>query len=161
MSWILESDPMGLGVLLALQDQVISRAQALRCGVTVAAFRHRTEVKQQWRRLLPGVYLAATRRATLSQLQVAALLYAGSCSMLTGTAALRRLGVRVPRRHRLVVLVPASKRRRSVSYVTVWQTTRMPDRYVSDGGIRMAPPDRAAAAAARAPRNCTEFRACI
>lgn len=147
--------------LLRMQDQVVSRSQALRCGVTPAAIRQRTEFSRPWRRLLPGVYLTATGRATPDQLQVAALLYAGGGSMLTGTSALRRLGVRVPPRDRLLVLVPAGRRRRSTSFVTIWPTTRMPDSYLSEGVIRMAPPDRAAADAARELTRHADVRAVV
>ena len=38
----------------------------------------------RWQRLLPGVYLAVTGTATQDQREMAALLYAGRRSLLTG-----------------------------------------------------------------------------
>jgi hypothetical protein len=152
-------DREALSFQLRLQHQVITRPQALGCGMTIAAFRQRTEWSPAWRRLLPSVYLTVSGAVTADQLHVAALLYAGGPSMLTGTAALGRLGVRVPDRDQLVVLVPAGQERRSTSFVTVWPTIRMPDRYLSDGVIRLAPPDRAAADAARELSTFREIRA--
>jgi len=147
--------------VLKRQEQVISRSQALACGMTTGAFQRRTEPGGGWHRLLPGVYLTETGRATPDHLQIAALLYAGSPSMLTGTAALQRLGVRVPSRDMMVVLVPAEKQHRSARYVTIWPTTRWPDECMAQGVIRFALPDRAAADAARELTSDRDIRAVI
>jgi hypothetical protein len=82
---------------LASQHGVISRAQAAACGMTPAALRHRVRPGGPWQTLLPGVYLANTGTAGRPQLDMAALLHAGSGSVLSGLAALSRHGLRVPR----------------------------------------------------------------
>jgi very-short-patch-repair endonuclease len=154
-------DETALTKVLKRQEAVISRPQALRLGLTDRAIRRRVAPGGSWQRLLPGVYLTVTGGATPDQRQIAALLYAGSSSMLTGTAALQRLGVRVPNRDKIVVLVPADRQHRSVGYVTVWLTARWPDEYMSQGAIRFALPDRAAADAARELTSDRDIRAVI
>jgi very-short-patch-repair endonuclease len=154
-------DETALRKVLKRQEAVISRSQALMLGLTDAAIRRRTGPGGSWQRLLPGVYLTVTGRATLDQRQIAALLYAGHSSMLTGTAALHRLEVRVPARDTMVVLVPADKQHRSVGYVTIWPTTRMPERCMVAGVIRFAMPDRAAADATRELTSDRDIRAVI
>jgi len=154
-------DETALKKVLKRQEAVISRTQALLLGLTDRAIRRRVEPGGPWQRLLPGVYLTETGRATPDQLQIAALLYAGSPSMLTGTTALQRLGVRVPSRDMMVVLVPAEKQHRSARYVTIWPTTRWPDECMAQGVIRFALPDRAAADAARELTSDRDIRAVI
>ena len=154
-------DETALTSLLKRQEAVISRTQALQFGLTDRAIRRRVAPDGPWRRLLPGVYSTVTGAASRDQRQIAALLYAGSSSMLTGTAALKRLGVRVPNRDKIVVLVPAARQHRSVGYVTIWMTARWPDEYMSQGVIRFALPDRAAADAARELTSDREIRAVI
>ena len=46
--------------------------------------------------LLPGVYMAATGAPTTLQQEMAAMLYAGSGSVITGPAALRCHHIRGP-----------------------------------------------------------------
>jgi hypothetical protein len=46
----------GASKTLDAQQYVISRAQALACGLTIGALRHRTRPGGPWRILLPGVY---------------------------------------------------------------------------------------------------------
>jgi hypothetical protein len=148
--------------VMTAQQGAITRAQALAYGMTDGAIRRRIEPGGQWQRLLPGVYLAVTGQATRDQRQVAALLYAGDHSVLTGVAALERLGIRVPVRDKLVVLVPAVRRHNvGVSYVTIWATTRMPARCLVDGAIRYALPERAASDAARELAAFSEIRAVV
>jgi hypothetical protein len=67
----------------------ISRRQALAVGVTDNALRHRLRPSGPWRGLLPGVYMAANGAPTTLQQEMAALLYAGQGSVITGSAALR------------------------------------------------------------------------
>ena len=70
--------------LLIQQLDVISRRQALAAGVTDNALRHRLRPGGPWRELLPGVYMAATGAPTTLQQEMAALLYAGSGSVIPG-----------------------------------------------------------------------------
>jgi len=90
-------DRKALAVLLDKQHGVISRGQALGCGMSRPVVRYRSREAGPWRVLLPGVYLSHTGRATEEQRDMAALLYAGPRSTLSGPAALRRHGVRAPR----------------------------------------------------------------
>jgi hypothetical protein len=63
--------------------------------MTRHALDHLLRVGGAWQRILPGVYLTVTGTPTVEQREVAALLYAGSASVMTGPAALRRHRIRV------------------------------------------------------------------
>src|SRR6266516_1451256 len=89
-------DHAALAKTLDGQLYVISRPQALACGLTAGALRHRTRPDGPWRALLPGVYLVDAREPNVPQREVAAMLYAGDGSMITGIAALWRHGIRYP-----------------------------------------------------------------
>lgn len=154
-------DQVALSRLLKRQEQVISRSQALACGMTAGVFRRRTEPGGPWQRLLPGVYLTVTGTATRDQREIAALRYAGNGSLITGLAALRRVGVRVPDRDQVTVLVPSGRHVRSMSYVTIWQTTRRPEQVMFRGAITYALPDRAAADAAGELTSLNAVRAVV
>ncbi len=148
-----------MGRLLLEQDLVISRQQARTCGMSPEELRHRIRRDGPWQRLLPGVYLAATGAPTRRQLEVAALLRAGTGSVLTGTAALLHHGIRVRETRTITVLVPAKQARASRGYVRVWPTTRMPEFVFTDGAIRFAEAARAVADAARELGSFREVRA--
>ncbi|HTT50802.1 MAG TPA: hypothetical protein VMH35_05350 [Streptosporangiaceae bacterium] len=117
--------------------------------------RHRIRPGGPWQRLLPGVYLAATGIPTRAQTELAALRYAGRGAVLTGTAALRRHGVRVPESRAVTVLIPGARVRRDRPLVRVWPTTRMPEFVMADGAVRFT---LAARAVADASRELTSFR---
>jgi hypothetical protein len=134
---------------LASQHGVISRAQAAACGMTPAALRHRVRPGGPWQILLPGVYLANTGSAGRAQLDMAALLHAGSGSVLSGLAALSRHGARVPRTGVVDVLVPAARIRRDAGFVRLHRTARMPERVCYSGQVNYALAPRAVADAAR------------
>ena len=121
--------------------------------------RHRIRAGGPWQRLLPGVYLAATGEPTRRQLEVAALLRAGTSSALTGTAALLHHGIRVRETRTVTVLVPARQARASRAYVRVWPTTRMPEFVFTDGAVRFVEAARAVADAARELGSFRELRA--
>jgi very-short-patch-repair endonuclease len=146
---------------LRKQEQVIARGQAMACGMTAGALRHRTASGGRWQRVLPGVYLAATGAPTAVQREIAALLYAGSGSVITGAVALRHQGLRAPRTEKITVLIPAGRAVRSVSFAQLWRTTRMPPVFLEDGPVRVALPPRAAADAARSLTDLRDVRAVI
>src|SRR5258708_759655 len=129
--------------------------------MTAGVFRRRTEPGGPWQRLLRGVYLTVTGTATRDQREIAALRYAGHGSLLTGLAALRRIGVRVPDRDEVTVLVPTGRHVRSTSYVTIWQTTRMPEQVMFRSVVTYARPNRAAADAARELTSLDAVRAVV
>ena len=82
-----------------------------------------------WQRLLPGVYLAVTGTVTQEQREMAALLYAGSESLITGVAAARRHRLRAPGPDVVDLLIPWTQRRQSMAYVRVHRTRRLPPRW--------------------------------
>lgn len=137
-----------LSELMKRQHGVITRSQALSCGLTNDMISRRARSGGQWQRLLPGVYLTVTGTPTQDQLDTAALLYAGPGSVLTGAAALRRHGVRAPSSKTIDVLIPAKRRRASSAFVTIRLTTRLPEHVCYLGPVLFALPARAVADAA-------------
>jgi hypothetical protein len=103
-------DQTALSATLHAQDSVISRSQAVAGGMTRSALAHRIRSGGPWQRLLPGVYLAQTGAPDVVQKDMAALLHAGSGSVLNGPAALRFLGISSVEPSRFDVLVPMSRR---------------------------------------------------
>jgi hypothetical protein len=144
-----------------VQDDVISRQQALACGLTRKALAYRIRPDGPWQRLLPGCYVAHTGLATGAQKDMAALLYAGPGSVLTGPAALRGLRLTATDPGRRDVLVPASRRPRSIAFVTIHRSTRVPERVVRDGRRLYTLPARALADTARDMTSLREVRALI
>src|SRR5262245_47468671 len=122
--------------LLTQQIQVIARHQALVAGVTDNALRHWLRPGGPWRSLLPGVYLAATGAPTTLQQEMAARLYAGPGSMITGPAALRRHHIRAELTDMVDILVPITRQRRDAAFVRLHRTTRMPGRVWTTGPVR-------------------------
>ncbi len=145
--------------VLREQEQIITREQALECGLSRPEIRHRIRPGGPWQRLFPGVYLAVTGTPTQRQLEIGGLCRAGPGSVLTGIAALRHQGVRVPGSPLCTVLVPAGHHRQSRGYIRVWPTTRMPEFVFTDGAIRFTDPARAVADAARELGSFRDVRA--
>jgi len=114
-----------------------------------------------WQRLLPGVYLAATGSPTFLQQEMAAILYAGPGSMITGLAAVRQHHIRGPATELVDVLIPASRKHRDTAFVRVHRTTRLPNRAWRIGPLRFALPARAVADAARDLTSLREVRAMV
>src|SRR2546429_1777931 len=77
-------DHAALAMKLDAQLYVISRSQALACGLTLGALRHRTRPDGPWRTLLPGIYLVDAKEPNVPQREVAAMLYAGDGSTVGG-----------------------------------------------------------------------------
>src|ERR1051326_5116025 len=156
-----EFDRATLNATLARQYQVISRGQALASGMTKNALAHRLRAGGPWQRLLPGVFLAVTGAPANDQRDMAALLYAGPGSLLTGTAALRLWGVRAPNNSMIDVLIPDSKQRKSAGFVRIRPTARMPTEAFKTGPLRLAPLARAVGDAARSMSARTDVRALV
>jgi hypothetical protein len=148
-----------LDKVLREDERVITRGRALSLGVSPAEIRHRIRPGGSWQVLLPGVYLAATGTPTPRQLEIVALRRAGPESALTGIAALRHHGLRVPERRLITVLVPAAQHRTSSGFVTVWPTTRMPEFVMADGAVRFTLAARAVADASRELGSFRDVRA--
>jgi hypothetical protein len=154
-------DHTALAKTLDAQLHVISRSQTLACGLTTSALRYRTRPDGPWRILLPGVYLVNADSPTVPQREIAATLYAGDGSMITGIAALWRHGIRHPISDTVDVLVPAPRKLQSTGFARIWRTTRLPSRPWMAGGIRYAPPPRAVADAALTLTAADEVRAIV
>ena len=103
------------------------------------ALRHRLSADGPWRVVLPGIYLAHNGGMTVGHREIAAVLYAGRDCVITGPAALRRQGVRVPVSDTVDVLIPAAMRRLSSGFVQIHRTTRMPDRPWRMDGMLLGP----------------------
>jgi hypothetical protein len=111
--------------------------------------------------LLPGVYLAATGTPTIVQQQMAAMLYAGRGSVITGPAALQQHRIRGPAADLIDVLIPASRRRRDAAFVRLHRTTRMPKRIWRFGPLHYALPARAVADTVRNLPSLRDARAVL
>ena len=131
--------------------------------MTASALQYRLRTGGPWQRLLPGVFLTVTGTPTSRQLDVAALLYGGPSSLLTGPAALRRWGVPAPvsRPNLTDVLVPARNQRQDSGFVRIHRTTRLPDPAYTAGPLRLAPLDRAVADTARGLSSLGDVRALV
>jgi hypothetical protein len=154
-------DRNALARTLDQQLGVMTRKQAVDTGLTRHALQHRLRLEGPWQSLLPGVYLAATGTPTLIQQEMAALLYAGPGSMITGLAAVRQHHIRGPATEFIDVLIPASRKRRDAAFVRVHRTTHQPTRPWQLGPLHYAPPARAVADAGRDLTSLRDVRAMV
>jgi len=154
-------DRTRLSGLLMDQFGVVSRSQALDCGLSRGRIDHLTEPGGRWQRILPGVYAATTGTVTLDQRAMAALLYAGPGSLITGSAAVRRHNLRCAGLNEIDVLVRVGVRRQSAEFVRIIHTARMPETWYSMDGIRFVSLDRAVADAARGMTRLSDVRAVV
>jgi hypothetical protein len=145
---------------LAAQHQVISRSQAFACGISRSTLGVWCRPDGKWQKLLPGVYLTVTGKPTSEQRLVAARLYAGRRSAVTGPAAVRLHRLRSPGPDVIDVLIPWSVKRQSVGFVRVHRTRRMP-RVFRTGAIIFAEPTRAVADAARLFTSLDDVRSLV
>jgi hypothetical protein len=143
------------------QLDVITREQTVAVGLTKHALRHRLRLGGPWQGLLPGVYLAATGSPSLIQQEMAAMLYAGPGSVITGLAAVRLHHIRGPVTELIDVLVPASRKRRDADFVRLHRTARLPTRVWQLGPLRYAVPARAVADAVRELTSLRDVRAMV
>ncbi len=92
---------------------------------------------------------------------MAALLYAGSKSLLTGRAALRRYGILPTAASGTDVLVPARCRPSDLDYVRIHRTRRLPARFMTQGAIRFTTIPRAVTDAALGASSLRDMRAVV
>jgi hypothetical protein len=152
----------GLGELLDQQFSVVSRGQLLGLGMKDNAMQWRVRAGGPWQALLPGVYLGMTGAPNLLQKEVAALLYAGPDSLVTGPVALMHHGR--PSREVLEaidVLVPAGRQRCDTGFVRLHRTRRMPSQIMSSGPVRFVLVARAVADTARLLAEVRDVRAVV
>jgi very-short-patch-repair endonuclease len=153
-------DERALKTILQKQQQVVGRGQAMACGMTRGTLRYKIRPGGPWQDLLPGTYLAATGSPTLTQREIAALIYAGSGSVITGAAALHYHRIRAPQTPVITVLVPNDRQVSSTASVRIWRTRRMP-RTLNVGPVRVALAARAVADTARALSSLRDVRAVV
>ncbi len=154
-------DQAALHAILDRQSDVITRAQARSAGVTEAAARHRLRPGGPWQALLPKVYLAATGEPSTAQRQIAAQLYGGAASVITGPAAALAHGIRAPHSPVIDVLVPLTCQHRDAGFARLHRTSRMPPRVYRFGPIRYALAPRAVADTARALDSLRDVQAIV
>lgn len=141
------------------QAGLITAAQLAELGVLRSTTSRRV-AGYMWTRVLPGIHLLYGGWPTRHQRELAAVLYAGPGSMMTGISALRHYGVRAGRLQEasedsnvnpepVHILIPHERRRLSTGYVRIERTTRLPERPTYPHGIPMAPLVRAAGDAVR------------
>jgi hypothetical protein len=147
--------------LLCKQNGVITRSQAKACRMSESALRHRLRSGGPWQVLLPGVYLASTGAATNLQREVAAVLYGGPGSVITGPSALALHRIRVPRTPTVNVLIPQTRQRHNVGFVQLSRTSRMPALVFPQDGVYYVPPARAVADTVRGLRDLGAIRAIV
>jgi hypothetical protein len=150
-----------LNRVLGEQFGVVSRAQALECGVSRGRLDHLVRPGGRWQRILPGVYVINTGAVSADQRSMAALLYAGPKSMLTGAVAVRRHRLQCAGLNQVDVLVPEDVRVRSAGYVRIVRTGRMPEKFFRTQRIRFAPLARAVADATRPMNSLGDVRALV
>jgi len=152
----------GLGELLDQQFSVASRGQLLSLGMKDTAMQWRVRPGGPWQALLPGVYLGLTGAPNLPQKEMAALLYAGPGSLITGPVALMHHGLRSPVVLETVdLLVPAGRQRHSTGFARLHRTHRVPARFAASGPLRFAGAARAVADTARMLSEVSEVRAVV
>lgn len=154
-------DQDALDRILRKQKLVVSHSQTVTCGMSRSTLRHRIRAEGPWQQLLPGVYLAVTGSPTVVQKEIAAVLYAGQDSVITGLAALRRHGLRVPEPDAISVLIPASRTRQSRGFVSMRPTVRMPELVCYAGVVHWTLTERAVADAAREIGSFRDYRAVV
>ncbi len=143
------------------QGDLVTRSQVLSAGMTESALRHKIRADGPWKIVLPGIYLLHNGGLTEGQREIATVLYAGRESVITGPAALRRQGVRIPQGEIVDVLIPEASGRQSIGFVRTHRTIRMPGRPWLSDGIRWAPVARAVADTSRAGLELRDVRALV
>jgi hypothetical protein len=147
--------------LVEKQDHVVSRQQALLGGISRHAIAHRIRLGGPWLPILPGVYLTVAGTPTQVQREMAAVLYAGPQSVITGGAALRYHRLPAPQSEVIDLLVPTNIQRQGVSFTRLHRTSRMPKTVCGPQSRAYALPARAAADAALWLGELREARAVI
>jgi hypothetical protein len=152
----------GVDELLDKQLCLVNRGQLLALGVTDRVMQYRVRPGGPWQVLLPGVYLGVSGAPNLLQKQMAALLYAGPDSLITGPVALLEHGVPgAADLETIDVLLPGERHRVDTGFVRIQRTYRMPGQITLSGPLRFAPPARAVADTAWRLTDLREVRAVV
>lgn len=154
---------------LRLRDEFPSGVASVRAIAGALGTSERTIYRRcleggPWRRILPGVVLLFTGRPTNDQLVQAALILGGANAVVTGIEACRRHGLRrgparrddadshYPEVH---ILVPSDRQVRSVGFVHVERTKRLPN-CIERSGVPLVPLVRACTDSARRISSAAE-----
>lgn len=149
----------------AFPQQVATVRQLMAFGLSERTVYKRCLDGGPWQRILPGVVLLFTGRPTREQQVHAGLLLGGPEAIVTGLEACRRHGLRRgpvrPATDRdgfaeVHVLVPDGRQVRSVGYLHVARTNRLPGGVVRDG-VPLAPVARACTDAVRRLQSRAEI----
>ncbi|CAA9410577.1 MAG: hypothetical protein AVDCRST_MAG66-2015 [uncultured Pseudonocardia sp.] len=145
----------------AFPSGVAAVRQLVASGVSERTAYHRCLDGGPWRHLLPGIVLLGNTDPSTAQLLEAALLLGGPDAILTDLHAcrlhgLRRGPVRRAGPDEVAILTPKARQVRSVEFVHVQRTMRMPAA-VLRGGFPIAPIDRACLDAARRLDSASEI----
>jgi very-short-patch-repair endonuclease len=152
----------GLAGLLDRQLSVASRRQLLSLGMKDTAMQYRVRQGGPWQTLLPGIYLTTSGLPSFAQKEMAALLYAGPGSLITGPVALMHHCIRSNGNLNVIdMLVPVDRQRLSTGFVRLHRTARIPTRTCSAGPVRLAPAPRAVADTARLLTDMRDVRAVV
>ena len=144
--------PAAVQDLLARQDNVVTRAQLLEHGVSYPAVRW--NAGRAWRVVLPQVFGIGREPPSARQRQIAALLWAGPRSVLSGATAARLHGITsADPLARVHVLVPAPQSSRTSGFAEIRRSLLHDPGTVVRGPLRLSSPARSAVDAARAART--------
>src|SRR5262249_54197742 len=149
MPRIAEFDTDSLARVLERQHAIIGRRQAIACGMTAKAVRHRIRPGGPWQVGVAGVFLGGSRTLTDRQPADAAWEHAGRPMAITGPTALAWHRIPADKCEFVDVLVPHDCRRVDTGFVRLHRTTVLPRILHSDGQVGYADPARAIADTAR------------
>ncbi|PZF83517.1 hypothetical protein [Jiangella anatolica] len=153
--------PDELARVAAIQDAIVTRRQAIGCGMSAAAIRHALGPGGHWQRLATGIYATFTGRLTPRHRVRAALLRGGAAAMISGGHACRAYGLRyVPAEAALVCLVPAARQPGGLAFAQYRRTSALPTPRRIDG-IPVAPPARAVVDTCRGMLSLRAVRALL
>lgn len=140
---------------------VIASARLERLGASTDTIARRCRPGGPWQRLLPGVVLLHNGPPTNLERLSAAAVYGGPAAMFSGHAALGLHGyASSSSMNDVLLIVPAQRHRKPVSYVKVERTHRMPDPVIR-GSFACAPVARAAIDTARGMRRIDRIEALL
>ncbi len=152
---------MQLTDVVARQDGLVTRQQALAAGMSESAIRHAIRPGGRWQRVTRGVYATFTGRLTPRQRLQTALLHAGPGSALSGAYACRAHGLRyVPAQAPITVLVTNDRQPGSLRGLSIIRVRRMP-RVRLIAGLPVVDPARAVLDACLVMTSLRDVRALV
>lgn len=149
-----------VNALIAAHERVVTHAELVAVGVPKSTIVTRIGPGGAWQRILPGVVLCHAGTATHRERLLAAVKYAGSQAVLTGSAALGQYHIRASVSGRVHVLIPHTSQRTSHHFVTVERTRKLP-RSVMVNGLPLAPISRAVVDDCRRGESLGDVRAVV